>query len=384
MIRTDSLRGRIALMVAHCAGMVDLVALPVWVGTLMAQYHFDPQQAGGLVTLFLLSAVLASSVMAPRFHRLQGRWVAVPAFALAALAFLAAARMTDFASLAGLHVLSGLGAGAALSVTHGTIGRSASPHRLFAIVGTALGLFAVIFLGATPALVAALGGPALFMALGGVMAVAALVAAMAFPVAEAESVASQAFRVSGQRLSRAVWCVILGVSSMAVVQAMVFSFVERAGAERGFSAAQVTAVLIAVGLVNLLPTALAALLERRLDARRVVLAGPAVQAALALAIAGAAGFWPYALATAVFVTPMLFTHTFAFGLLARLDVSGRATAATPAMLMIGSAIGPVLGGTLVKAFGYGGLGLVALLIDGLAIFLFSRVMPAAAPVEAAA
>jgi len=217
-----------------------------------------------------------------------------------------------------------------------------------------------------------------------VMAVAALVAAMAFPVAEAESVASQAFRVSGQRLSRAVWCVILGVSSMAVVQAMVFSFVERAGAERGFSAAQVTAVLIAVGLVNLLPTALAALLERRLDARRVVLAGPAVQAALALAIAGAAGFWPYALATAVFVTPMLFTHTFAFGLLARLDVSGRATAATPAMLMIGSAIGPVLGGTLVKAFGYGGLGLVALLIDGLAIFLFSRVMPAAAPVEAAA
>jgi predicted MFS family arabinose efflux permease len=384
MIRTDSLRGRIALMVAHCAGMVDLVALPVWVGTLMAQYHFDPQQAGGLVTLFLLSAVLASSVMAPRFHRLQGRWVAVPGFALAALAFLAAARMTDFASLAGLHVLSGLGAGAALSVTHGTIGRSASPHRLFAIVGTALGLFAVIFLGATPALVAALGGPALFMALGGVMAVAALVAAMAFPVAEAESVASQAFRVSGQRLSRAVWCVILGVSSMAVVQAMVFSFVERAGAERGFSAAQVTAVLIAVGLVNLLPTALAALLERRLDARRVVLAGPAVQAALALAIAGAAGFWPYALATAVFVTPMLFTHTFAFGLLARLDVSGRATAATPAMLMIGSAIGPVLGGTLVKAFGYGGLGLVALLIDGLAIFLFSRVMPAAAPVEAAA
>jgi len=322
--------------------------------------------------------------MAPRFHRLQGRWVAVPGFALAALAFLAAARMTDFASLAGLHVLSGLGAGAALSVTHGTIGRSASPHRLFAIVGTALGLFAVIFLGATPALVAALGGPALFMALGGVMAVAALVAAMAFPVAEAESVASQAFRVSGQRLSRAVWCVILGVSSMAVVQAMVFSFVERAGAERGFSAAQVTAVLIAVGLVNLLPTALAALLERRLDARRVVLAGPAVQAALALAIAGAAGFWPYALATAVFVTPMLFTHTFAFGLLARLDVSGRATAATPAMLMIGSAIGPVLGGTLVKAFGYGGLGLVALLIDGLAIFLFSRVMPAAAPVEAAA
>ena len=37
---TESWPGRIALMVAHCAGMVDLVALPVWVGALIAQYQF--------------------------------------------------------------------------------------------------------------------------------------------------------------------------------------------------------------------------------------------------------------------------------------------------------------------------------------------------------
>ena len=46
MITTHSLRGRMALMVGHCAGMVDLVALPVWVGTLISVYRFDPQQAG--------------------------------------------------------------------------------------------------------------------------------------------------------------------------------------------------------------------------------------------------------------------------------------------------------------------------------------------------
>ena len=46
MITTNSLRGRVALMVGHCAGMVDLVALPVWVGTLISVYRFDPQQAG--------------------------------------------------------------------------------------------------------------------------------------------------------------------------------------------------------------------------------------------------------------------------------------------------------------------------------------------------
>ena len=34
--------GRIVLMAAHCAGMVDLVALPVGVGTLISEYKFDP------------------------------------------------------------------------------------------------------------------------------------------------------------------------------------------------------------------------------------------------------------------------------------------------------------------------------------------------------
>ena len=41
VIKTDSRTGRSVLMVAHCAGMVDMVALPVWVGTLIAAYKFD-------------------------------------------------------------------------------------------------------------------------------------------------------------------------------------------------------------------------------------------------------------------------------------------------------------------------------------------------------
>ena len=77
-------RGRIALMVAHCAGMVDLVALPVWVGALIAQYGFSPAQAGGLATLFLIGAVVSSLFFAPRFNRIDARLVAAAGFALAA------------------------------------------------------------------------------------------------------------------------------------------------------------------------------------------------------------------------------------------------------------------------------------------------------------
>ena len=92
-------------MVAHCAGMVDLVALPVWVGTLIANYNLDPRQAGGLPTLFLLGAV-ASSL-----------------------------------------------------------------------------LFAIVFLGATPKLIAMNGGATLFRVFAGVMLAGALVAALAYTAA---------------------------------------------------------------------------------------------------------------------------------------------------------------------------------------------------------
>src|SRR5690606_5501043 len=183
-IPVESTRGRAALMVAHCAGMVDLVALSVWVGVLITHYGFDAQEAGGLPTLFLAGVVLASVVLAPHFQRLPGRKVASAGFAVSALTFWLAAGTTDYATLAVLHALSGVAAGSALSVTHGTIARSANPHRLFALVGIALGVFAVVFLGGTPQLIAALGGTALFHTFAGVMVVGAVASALAFPSPE--------------------------------------------------------------------------------------------------------------------------------------------------------------------------------------------------------
>lgn len=386
MITTESRRGRVALMVAHCAGMVDLVALPVWVGTLIGHYGFDPQQAGALATLFLAAAVVASVVLAPRFGRLP-RWAVVAmGFGVAALAFLGASLRQDFAVLALLHALAGLAAGAALSVTHGTIARSANPHRLFAVVGIALGVFAIAFFAIVPPLLAALGGVALFRVFAAVMALAALVALPAFPHADAAPAGdSRPPTAAGATpMPGTVWFGIVGIACMGLVQAMTFAFLERVGTERGFGLAAVTGVLVALSLVNLLPAAFAALLEKRWSARAVLLAGPVLQALLVGLIMQSTVFAPYAAAASVFAAVMIFTHTFGFGLLARLDTSGRALAATPAMLMTGAAIGPILGGTLVKAFGYGSLAVAAAAIAALAVACFSRLpAPAAASARSA-
>jgi predicted MFS family arabinose efflux permease len=372
MVRTSSVPGLAALMVAHCAGMVDLVALPVWVGTLIGRFGMDPQQAGLLATLFLVGAVLASSALAPVFHRLPSRAVAAAGFGVAAGGFWLASGTAGFARLAVCHGLAGIAAGAALSVTHGTIARSANPHRLFAWVGAALGVLAVGFLGATPPLVERLGGPALFVVFAGVMAVAAVVSLFAFPVPDvAEGTTGAAAAMAP--MPRAVWFGIAGVACMGLVQSMTFSFLERVGTDRGFGLAAITTVLVALGIVNLFPAPLAAALERKWCARRVLLIGPVLQALLVAVIMNSPSFLPYAAASSVFAAVMIFTHTFAFGLLAQLDRSGRAMAATPAMLMTGAAIGPILGGTLVKGFGYGALSVAALFIGTLAVACFLRI-----------
>ena len=69
---------------------------------------------------------------------------------------------------------------------------------------------------------------------------------------------------------------------------------------------------------------------------------------------------------------IIFVHTFAFGLIARLDKTGRAVAGTPAMLMVGSAIAPFLGGTLVQLIGFEAIGYAAIVFVVIELWCFNQ------------
>ncbi|WP_407158520.1 hypothetical protein [Bradyrhizobium sp. STM 3557] len=143
MSPVNSLGSKLSLATGHIAGMIDQPALPVWVGTLIADYAFAPAQAGGLATLFLLGVVISSVVLSPFFHRLPGRWMPSLGFGVSALSFYAMIGCGDFASLAAGHFVAGFATGLARSFTHGTMGRTNNPHRIFAMGGAGLGIFAV-------------------------------------------------------------------------------------------------------------------------------------------------------------------------------------------------------------------------------------------------
>lgn len=373
MVRIESKRGMFALMMAHCAGMVDLVALPVWVGTLIAHYHFDPQQAGGLATLFLIGAAGASIFFAPRFNRIHVKLAAVLGFAFAAVAFVFSASTASFPILAVLHFLGGIAAGSALSVTHGTMGHGLNPHRIFGIAGLAIGIFGVLFLGGTPGIIQQFGGQSMFYVMAGVMLLATLACLFFFPKPTRAVDFDNYEQIKNlPPLGKPVWFCMIGVALLAMTQAMTLSFYERIGLERGFSRDMVTMALVIYGIVTIFPAPLAALLEKRVSITAIIAFGPIFQGIFAVMTTQTHQYSVFAFAGPMMAFTILFVHTFAFGLLARLDPTGRAVAGTPAMLMVGAAVAPFISGTIVKFISFEAIGYACCIVVVVQVYLFSQ------------
>lgn len=370
MTKLNSWGGQATLSIGHMAGMIDLAALPLWIGSLMKSYGLNAPQAGLTVTMFLAGVVVSSVIFAPMFTRLNHRYFACFGYCVAASAFLVASWQPvspeSLFIFMTLHALAGLGAGAALSVTHGAMGRTVNPHRLFGIANVAMGILAVIMFATLPGVIASFGGQSIFRAFAITMAFGAVVALLFFPgVPQAGVPASGRAETAGRKpLAKAAWLTIGTIVCIALNQAMIFSFVERIGDMHNFA---VQNVLIVTGFVNLLPGILAALLQKRFAPVNVGIVGPILQAMFALSLTGATTFAFFAVPATLYVALVIFTHTFLFGLLSRVDDTGRAVAATPAMMMVGSAAGPALGGLVVAGVGYQGLGWVVAVIAVIAV-----------------
>ncbi len=373
---TESFAGRAALIVGHAAGMLDLVAAPVWVGVLVQYRHLSPLQAGLLMTVYTAGVFLTSITLAPQFTQLRPRMIAIGGFFLGALAFVAIILVDGFGALLPAHFVAGIGAGAALSMVHGTISRSARPHRLFAIANLGVAIFSIAFFVAVPAAVQH-DPNAAFAVLGGLLVLAGIAAIVAFPTAPAVTIAaaSAARPAAGAGVSPYKLAVVLaftGVALMSIGQSNIYPFLERIGTSREFSPASIANMLAISGLLNLLAPIIAAALENIVPRVATICVALLIHAALAITASNSAGFVPYAVAGSLLIFMTLFGHTFMFGLIAKIDPSGRTASSTPAMITLGAMIGPAIGGTVAQFVGFWAIGWVsaALLVASAVCFSF--------------
>lgn len=378
------LSGSLALIICNVGGMVDLVALPLWVGSLMQSRNLDAQQAGMLVTAYILGVFGGSLMVSPRLGTINNRMTATVGFLLGAASFFGLMAVDGLAAMAALHLAAGIGAGWGLSMTHGAMARSLNPHRFFGLGNLGTALFAILFFATVPAALETQGVKALFLVLGGLQTVAAAAAALAFPRHRAGPATSGQSGGAGGKVTAPVaplsvrMLVFLGVACLATTQAMIFGFIERIGVAHGFGGDRIGLVLLVSGFVNLTAPLVAAVLERRLSHLAVSICAVPLHAACGAAAVLMPDFLPYAVCAIAFVWLVIFGHIFIFALIATLDPSGRTAASTPAMLMVGAAIGPILGGTLANGFGYDSLALAGCVLGalgGACLALIARLRP---------
>lgn len=370
---TEGYAGRGALLVGHAAGMLDLVSLPLWVGVLIQFRHMSPTQAGLLITFYMTGVFLTSVSLAPRFNQLQPRLIAIGGFILGALAFVAIAHLDGFAELLPAHFVAGIGAGSALSMVHGTISRSVRPHRLFAIVNFGVAIFSIVFFAAVPNLIQHTPD-SIFYVLSGLLILGALAALLAFPSPPAQQAARVERPAAGGGavpFRLAVVLAFIGVALLSTGQAGIYSFLERIGTLRGFAPADIGHMLIISGFLNLLAPIVAAALENVVPRLGAICVALLIHAGIAVTVSNSPAFLPYAAAGSLLVFMTIFSHTFMFGVISKLDPTGRAASSTPAMLTLGAAIGPALGGAVLQFAGFNAVGFVAagVLLAGAVCFI---------------
>lgn len=380
MSNIDTKRSWFALIVGQTCGAVDIAALPVWVGTMIAGFGMSPSQAGGLATVFLGMAVLTSLAIAPRFHRVNPRVLAPAGFWITTAAFVGLTQVSGFLPFLALHAVGGIGVGMALSSVSGTMGHVSNPHKCFALGGIGIGIAAIAYIIVATQLIMTLGPNMLWWTFAGIMAFGGLVTTLFFPIFRAERPAETAPEPFGQ----ATWFAIAGLMAMGVNFGMLMSFAERVGIAGGYGEEAVQLALISMALLAITPPMIAGLLQHRITPLNMAMLMCFTQAAIGVWLMTATSYTWYFGALLLMPFSFAIANTFIFGLLARIETTGRATAATPVIVMGGSAIGPFVGGVIVQMSGFAAVGFVAIGIGCVALLLFNLARGATAAAPAAA
>lgn len=362
----NSKQSLIALVAGHISGLIFLVCLPLWITALTTGYSYSPSQAGLLPTTFLVGAVITSLITSIKFSAISSRLLAPSCFAISAVAFYVIKQTPDYFTLLILHFIAGASLGIGISIVHGTMGGTQNAHKTFAIAGFGLGVGSIAILAIVPQLTATIGYGSFFLCFSILCTFTSVVMFIFMPTPSRKVIAKR----PSSSMPLTVYFAILGLIGMGFIQNMVFSFLVEVGYARAFYPISIERMLIALGVINLFPPIFAALLQTRFSALRVAKIGCVLMGLIGVCIFTATNFWVYAIPACCFVGVMIFCHTFIFGFMAKHDASGRSVSATPAILMAGAALAPIVAGLLVEHLGYHAIAYacIALIVFCLAMF----------------
>ncbi len=367
MTHDRSRRETAALLVGNAVGYSGPTSVPFWLTNMAGVFHLSPAVSGLLVTLELLA--VATWVVA--MSRLVGR-ISPRVAGLAGLGCAIGGNMVAFlAPGVGVFAMGLILAGSGLGTLLGTVnllaGRRREPQKVLALMLLALVVFAVVFFFVAPRSVGLLGPASAFAILSGIGMLA--IPAIAGLPARLPTTAGFGGAPSSELGTRAI---AGGLALLLLLggQDCFWPFMQQIGARAGLDA-RATGVVLAIGaVVNLAGPTAARVIGARLGALLPVIVG-FLSMMTAAALLGHSTLKSAFVISAISLTTLtFFLVPYVMGLLAELDRSGRLAGAGPALMMVGSAVAPVVAGATVAQVGFTGLSYLTMSVFGTAMLLF--------------
>lgn len=347
---TGSLRVYAGLALVATAGFFYVNIMPAIVDGLIAGLGFGNAQAGAVGAANIYGASVGSLIAILVVRRMHWRTALFALLSLLLALDLGSLALRDPVAMVAMRAVHGVVGGLAVGVTYSVIARTRSPDRAFGmllLVQFGLGGLGVMFL---PTLVPRFGTSVLFLSLAAVTACALVVLAWlpklpsgTTPVAEGGALATGA----GGAWHPA-WIVLLALFLFQAGNMALSAFIIRLGGHYQLDRAFIGQALGWATWIGALGAVLVIAMGTRYGRLKPL------SVAIVLTLAGTAAFLRSDLAWAFFAANVgtaitwSFVVPYLFGMLSKLDASGRMATVGGFVSKLGLASGPLLAGFVLR------------------------------------
>jgi predicted MFS family arabinose efflux permease len=353
------------LMITYAVGIMSATYIPVWVGAASTRYAIPVSQVGliGSYALgaFALANILTAAVRSPGPTRIPMVVGLIAAIALNFLAATAPSAMLFALALIGVGVANGF----LLAEVNARAAVSAAPARVFAGQLFVMMCFAAIFFAAAPRLLTLLGPGATFFFCGAA-SILALVSVSKLDTKGRKNETAEARPAFRLTLEGAL--LLAAPTLLFIAMNLLLPFLGAEASRTGVPLSTYSKALSIGALVNLAGPILA---ERLLRRRASWVLSMSVGIILLLSCDALITTFDSGTAflTGIVLLPffLLVLVPFYLTLLVETDQSGKLVTVSPAFFMIGTAVGPGVGGVTLDALGFPGLAIASIVTPLLAL-----------------
>ncbi|WP_317930245.1 MFS transporter [Halioxenophilus sp. WMMB6] len=336
----------------------------VWLtGALMDELHYSATSVGMLLTVEFFGVALAPFFLAYFLGRVQLDRVALTGCVVAFTCHLLSVWSTSLVELALLRLLAGIGAGAVFAASSVVVAAMATPEKGYAQIQAVFAGLGVAALYGTGFLTSALGYRGIFILLA-IVTLVMLPLAVKLPTPAVISVRRNR---ANERSWATALAVILGMFLFNLCEGSSFVFLERLASNLNLPQAQLSLVFGVGALVGIVGGVTAAFVHTRFGRRLPLAVGLVTNAIVVGMIYTTTDPHLFALLFLFVEFFWFFCLPFILGVAAYFDRSGGLAAQASGAMLLGIAVGPLLGGLLADHYGLLAIGWLAALSCFLAL-----------------